>query len=244
MSKKMSLPWVEHMDELRLRFIISGVGFVIFFLCSLFFVGDIYQYLKKDIDQKLTILSPSDVIWVNVAIAAISALALTIPLITYQLWRFMAPAMTENEKKATLSFIPGLFFLFIIGLSFGFFVIFPMVMTFLVELADDQFQIMYTVTGYFTFMFRLTVPIAILFEIPAVVMFLTRLGLIEPQMLRKSRKYAYFILVVLSVALSPPDFMSDVLLIIPLLLLYEISILLSVWVNHKRIKMELSQEIR
>ncbi len=231
MDMKKSL--VEHMEEFRSRLIVCGVGFLIFFLLSFLFVKDVYHYLVKDIDQKLTILSPGDVIWVNVALAAISALALTIPLIAYQIWRFMTPAMTEDEKKATLAFIPGLFFLFIIGLCFSFYLIFPTVMSFLMEMAEDEFQIMYTVSGYFTFMFRLTVPIAILFEIPAIVMFLTRIGVLQPQLLRKSRKYAYFILVIISVILSPPDFLSDVLLILPLLLLYEISILLSVWVNRK-----------
>lgn len=231
---------VEHMEEFRTRLIVCGVGFIVFFLLSFFFVKDVYHYLVKDIDQKLTILSPGDVIWVNVALAAISALALTIPLIAYQVWRFMTPAMSEDEKKATLAFIPGLFFLFIIGLCFSFYLIFPTVMSFLMEMAEDEFQIMYTVSGYFTFMFRLTVPIAILFEIPAVVMFLTRIGLLEPKLLRKSRKYAYFILVIISVMLSPPDFLSDVLLILPLILLYEISILLSAWVNRKQIKKELS----
>lgn len=237
MDKEKSL--VEHMEEFRSRLIVCGVGFLVFFLLSFFFVKDIYQYLVKDIDQKLTILSPGDVIWVNVALAAISALALTIPLIAYQVWRFMTPAMTEDEKKATLAFIPGLFFLFVIGLCFSFYLIFPTVMSFLMEMAEDEFQIMYTVSGYFTFMFRLTVPIAILFEIPAVVMFLTRIGLLEPKLLRKSRKYAYFILVIISVMLSPPDFLSDVLLILPLILLYEVSILLSAWVNRKQVKKEL-----
>ncbi|WP_373229807.1 twin-arginine translocase subunit TatC [Cohnella sp.] len=231
---------VEHMEEFRTRFIVCGIGFLVFFIFSLLFVKDIYQYLVKDLDQKLTILSPGDVIWVNMAIAAIAALALTIPLIAYQVWKFMTPAMTEDEKKATLAFIPGLFFLFIIGLCFSFYLIFPTIMSFMVELAEDEFQIMYTVSGYFTFMFRLTVPIAIVFEIPAVVMFLTRLGILKPQLLRKSRKYAYFILVLLSVVLSPPDFLSDVLLILPLILLYEISILLSVWVNRKQIQKGLS----
>lgn len=240
MDKTMSL--VDHMEELRSRIIVSGAGFVVFFLFSFLFVGDIYEFLKKDVDQKLTILSPGDVIWVYAAIAAISALCLTIPLITYQIWRFMAPAMTENGKKATLAFIPGLFFLFIIGLSFSFFILFPMVMNFLMGLADNQFQTMYTVSGYFTFMFRMTVPIAILFEVPAVIMFLTRLGLLKPQLLRKSRKYAYFILIVMSVVLSPPDLLSDVLVMLPMLLLYEISILLSAWVFHKQIKNGPSQK--
>ncbi|WP_407946551.1 twin-arginine translocase subunit TatC [Paenibacillus alkaliterrae] len=241
MNQKKSLPLVEHLEELRKRIIISGVGFLVFFLLSFLFVKDIYQYLIKDIDQQLTILSPGDVIWVNMAISAISALALTIPLLSYQLWGFMAPAMTEDEKKATLAFIPGLFFLFIIGLCFSFFIIFPMVMSFLTGLAESQFQTMYTVTGYFTFLFRLTVPIAVVFELPAVVMFLTRLGLLNPQQLRKSRKYAYFILIVLSVVLSPPDFLSDVLIMLPMLLLYEISILLSAWVKRKQTKLSLTQ---
>lgn len=240
MDKTMSL--VDHMEELRIRIIVSGVGFLVFFLFSFLFVGDIYQFLIKDVDGKLTILSPGDVVWVYFAIAATSALCLTIPLITYQVWKFMVPAMPENAKKATLAFIPGLFFLFITGLSFSFFILFPMVMNFLMGLAENQFQTMYTVNGYFTFMFRLTVPIAVLFELPAVVMFLTYLGLLKPQLLRKSRKYAYFILIVMSVVLSPPDLLSDVLVILPMLLLYEISILLSAGVIRKQVKTGLTQK--
>lgn len=224
---------VDHLTELRKRIIVTFVIFLMALIGAFVFVKDIYQYLVKDLDGKLALLGPGDILWVYMMLAAVVALAVTIPVAAYQVWKFIKPALKKEEQRATLMFIPGLFFLFIGGISFGYFVLFPLVLSFLLNIAGDQFETFFTAERYFQFMLHLTLPFGFLFEMPAVVMFLTKLGIVNPQKLVKGRKFAYFILIVVSVLITPPDFISDVLVIIPLLILYEISITLSKIVYRK-----------
>jgi sec-independent protein translocase protein TatC len=186
---------------------------------SFIFVQDIYNLLIKDLEGKLAVLGPSEVLWVYMIIAGVCAIAATIPLAAYQLWRFVAPALKPEERRVTFRFIPGLFILFITGISFGYFVLFPIVLGFLT----------------FRFMINLILPFGILFEMPLVVMFLTRLGIINPAVLKKSRKISYFVLVIISILITPPDIISDILVIVPLLVLYEVSVQLSNMVYRKRL---------
>lgn len=231
--EKEEMQLVDHLTELRKRIIVTFVIFLMALIGAFVFVKDIYQYLVKDLDGKLALLGPGDILWVYMMLAAVVALAVTIPVAAYQVWKFIKPALKKEEQRATLMFIPGLFFLFIGGISFGYFVLFPLVLSFLLNIAGDQFETFFTAERYFQFMLHLTLPFGFLFEMPAVVMFLTKLGIVNPQKLVKGRKFAYFILIVVSVLITPPDFISDVLVIIPLLILYEISITLSKIVYRK-----------
>ncbi|MCM3401731.1 MULTISPECIES: twin-arginine translocase subunit TatC [Cytobacillus] len=227
---------VEHLDELRKRLIITASAFILFFIAGFVFVEDIYKWLVRDLDVKLIVLGPSDIIWVYFMLATVIAVAGTIPVLALQIWLFVKPALTAAERKISLSYVPALFILFIIGLCFGYFVIFPTVLSFLVELGGEMFEANFTADKYFRFVLNMTLPFGVLFELPVVIMFLTSLGIINPYVLTKIRKYAYFILVVISVVISPPDFMSDILVTIPLLLLYEISINLSKIVYKRKLK--------
>lgn len=232
-NREMSL--TEHLGELRKRIIIVLVTFIVFLGISLFFVKDIQRMILKDIDEKLAILGPGDILWIYMIIAGVVAIACTIPMAAYQVWKFVKPALTKEEQRATAAFIPGLFFLFLLGLSFGYFVLFPIVLSFLKNLAGNQFELFFTVDKYFKFMIQLVLPFGFLFEMPAVIMFLTKLGIINPHKLIKARKVSYFVLVVISVLISPPDMVSDIIIIVPLLLLYELSITLSKIVYRKQI---------
>ncbi|MEH6942616.1 twin-arginine translocase subunit TatC [Bacillus sp. JJ722] len=227
---------IEHISELRKRLIITAVSFIIFLILGFVYVEEIYNWLVRDLDVKLIVLGPSDIIWVYFMISAVIGIAATIPVLALQIWLFVKPALMPHERKATLSYIPALFILFILGLSFGYFVVFPTVLGFLVELGGNMFVTSFTAEKYFRFLMNMTLPFAVLFELPAIVMFLTSIGLINPYILTKVRKYAYFILVVISVTITPPDFISDFLVIVPLLTLYEISITLSKVVYKRRMK--------
>ncbi|MBS4178822.1 twin-arginine translocase subunit TatC [Lederbergia citrea] len=235
---KTKMDLIQHLGELRKRCIITLSTFMASLIVALIFVKDIQQYLVKDLNGKLALLGPGDILWIYMMIAAIIAIAATIPVAAFQIWQFIKPALTKNEQKMTLAYIPGLFFLFLIGIAFGYFVLFPLVLSFLMDLAGAQFETFFTVEKYFKFMLNLTLPFGILFEMPAVIMFLTRLGIVNPQKLVKGRKVSYFILIVISILITPPDFISDILVIVPLLLLYEISITLSKIVFRKRICIE------
>ncbi|MBT2690264.1 twin-arginine translocase subunit TatC [Bacillus sp. ISL-47] len=233
---------VDHLDELRKRLIITAAGFIVFFIAGFVYVKDIYQWLVKDLDVKLIVLGPSDIIWVYFMLATVIAVAGTIPVLAFQIWLFVKPALTAAERRVSLSYVPALFILFIAGLCFGYFVIFPTVLSFLVELGGEMFEANFTADKYFRFVLHMTLPFGILFELPVVIMFLTSLGIINPYVLTKIRKYAYFVLIVISVVISPPDFMSDILVTIPLLLLYEISINLSKIVYKRKLKKEQNAE--
>jgi sec-independent protein translocase protein TatC len=229
---------IDHLDELRKRLIISAVAFVAFFIVGFMYVEEIYSWFVRDLDVKLIVLGPSDIVWIYFMIATLIAIAGTIPIIALQLWLFVKPALKPIERRISLSYIPALFILFIVGLAFGYFVIFPTVLNFLVELSGDMLVTNFTADKYFRFIMNMTLPFGILFELPVVVMFLTSLGVINPYVLTRIRKYAYFVLIVISVIISPPDFMSDVLVTIPLLILYEISINLSKIVYRRKLKKE------
>jgi sec-independent protein translocase protein TatC len=235
------LQLVDHLEELRKRIIISAIAFIVFFIVGFVYVTDIYKWFVKDL--KLMVLGPSDIIWIYFMISTVIAIAGTIPVLAVQIWLFVRPALKPVERKITLSYVPALFLLFISGLAFGYFVIFPMVLKFLVNLGDGMFVTNFTAERYFQFIMNMTLPFGILFELPVVVMFLTSLGIINPFILSKIRKYAYFVLIVIAVIITPPDFMSDFVVTVPLLLLYEISINLSKFVYRKKLKLREENEI-
>ena len=233
---------MEHLDELRKRLIIIVVSFLVFLIVGFIYVEDIYKWFIKDLDVTLIVLGPSDIVWIYFMLAAVIAVAATIPILAFQVWLFVKPALKPHELKAALAYIPALFLLFIVGLAFGYFVIFPMVYQFLLNLGGDMFLTNFTAEKYFKFVFNMTIPFAVLFELPVVIMFLTSLGIVNPYVLHKIRKYAYFVLVVIAVCITPPDFMSDFIVIMPFLLLYEISISLSKIVFKRRQKREAKLE--
>lgn len=231
---------VDHLEELRKRIIISALAFVVFFIVGFIYVDDIYKWFVGN--EKLLVLGPSDIMWIYFMLATVIAVAGTIPVLALQIWLFVRPALKPIERRITLSYVPALFFLFIIGLAFGYFVIFPMVLEFLVNIGKDMFVTNFTAERYFSFILNMTLPFGVLFELPVVVMFLTSLGIINPFVLSKIRKYAYFVLIIIAIVITPPDFMSDFVVTVPLLLLYEISINLSKFVYRKRLKKQQEED--
>lgn len=229
---------IEHLDELRKRLIIVIAAFIIFFVVGFIFVEEIYNWFVKDLDVKLIVLGPSDILWVYFMISTVFAIACTIPVIAMQIWLFIKPALKPNERKVSLTYIPALFILFIVGLAFGYLIIFPTIMNFLIELSGEMMATNFTAEKYFRFILNTTIPFGVLFELPVVLMFLTSLGIVNPFVLSKLRKYAYFVLIVIAVVISPPDAMSDFIVSVPLLLLYEISVNLSKVVYKRKLKKE------
>lgn len=227
---------VGHLSELRNRLIVTAVFFIGFFIVGFIYVKDIYQFFVNDIDLQLTAISPTEIIWIYFSMAGLVAIVGTIPILAYQVWAFIKPGLTPHERRASVAYIPGLLLLFVAGLVFGYFLTVKLIMPFLLSLNDDMFNIMFTVDRYFKFLFRVTLPFAVLFELPIITMFLTSLGILSPDFMVKNRKYAYFILVVIGVLVTPPDFVLQLVVAVPLILLYEISIHLSKFVYKRKQK--------
>lgn len=233
--------FVGHLAELRKRIMLTLFAFLLAFCFAFIFVKDIYRWLVRDLDQKLAILGPSDIVWVYFMIAGVGAIALTIPVAASQAWLFVKPALREREQKATVIYIPVMSLLFVAGISFGYFIIYPMVLGFLNGMAHD-FETVYTAEKYFRFMIHMTVPFGFLFEMPAVTLFLSKLGIVNPARLAKARKPAYFVLSIVAVTITPPDIISDILVIIPLFALYEISVSISKLVYRQKLQNKASAD--
>lgn len=231
---------LEHATEFRNRLLIVLVLFLSFFIAAFSIVEHLYTWLVDLSDVKLTVLGPTDILWVYFVLAGTFALVATFPIALFHIWRFISPALNEEERKGVSLYLPALLLSFVVGVLFGFYIIFPNVLTFLTGLAGDQMNTMFTAEKYFRFLLNLTLPIGFLFELPIVVMFFTRIGIINPVQLTKARKIAYFLLTIVSTLVTPPDLISAVLIAIPLALLYELGIILSKVVYGKKQKYEVT----
>ena len=233
---------IEHITELRKRLILIVVFFFIAVIGGFLLSRPIIVYLQHTDEAKnltLNAFNLTDPLMVYMQFAFIIALIITSPLILYQLWSFVSPGLYEKERKVTLSYIPISIGLFLLGVSFAYFLLFPFVVDFMERISNDlEINQVIGINQYFTFLLQLTVPFGLLFQLPVVVMFLTRLGIVTPMFLSKVRKYAYLVLLVIAAFITPPELTSHLMVSVPLFILYEISI----WVS--RIAYRKSQQAR
>jgi sec-independent protein translocase protein TatC len=236
------MPVVDHLAELRRRIIIVLVIFLITLIVGFVVSPSLLNWFKhqnvaKDIDWN--VFSFTDGIIIYFKSAFLVSLLFSLPVFLYQIWAFVKPALSEKESKGTLIYVPVSFFLFLLGVSFSYFIVFPMTLQFMSTINSSiGAQETYGLANYFTLMFNIIIPIAVVFELPVVVLFLTKMGILHPNHLRKSRKVAYFCLLVIGISLTPPDFVSDVLVVIPLFLLFEASIWCSTLSLRRKNKQE------
>lgn len=222
---------IEHLQELRNRFIwVIGV-FLVSLIIGFFITNKIFEFLKSEptaIAITLNVFSPSDGIGIWMKFSFTIALFISLPYSLYQLWAYVRPGLLSHERRATIRYIPYAIAMFIFGLLFAYYLVFPMAFYFTLNITRQMgLQETYGIAQYFSFMINILLPVALLFELPIIVMFLTRIKLINAKVLKKLRKLAYLILITAAAALTPPDIISDVLVAVPLILLFEISVYLS-----------------
>ena len=235
-KKDKEMYWIDHYAELRKRLIRVMIVFLLCFIAGFFFSEQIVHWLKDrtPADLDWNVFSPTDALWVWVQIAFISSLVVVLPYLLFEIWAFVAPGLNARERRVTLRYIPFSAILFILGIGFAYVVLFPMILRFLQTLAERiGANEVYGVAQYFRFMFGFILPFGILFEMPVIMLFLTRLGILNPKVVAKTRKYAYLLLVIVATMITPPDLISDLVVTVPLFLLFEISLLLSMRVYRK-----------
>lgn len=225
---------VQHLSEFRWRFLAVILCFFLAFSLSLLFAANLYTFLTQNFTQKLIVLGPNDILWIYVSLASLAAFVVTLPFTVYQIWAFVRPALNPKERRAILVYVPATFVCFVAGLAFGYFLVTPALLEVLLSLGEGLFDTQLTAQNYLTFVLHTTVPMACLFELPVLISFLTSIGLITPKFLVRYRRHAYFTLLVLAVILTPADFISDLAMTIPLILLYEGSLLLSSLIYHRK----------
>lgn len=228
---KDDLTVVEHLDELRKRIMVVLYCLVAGTAVGFYFGKPVTKFLTKDDVPKeieLHYFKVSDPLTIYITVIMIIALIIISPVILYQLWAFISPGLHPKERRATLSYIPISLILFLAGLSFSYFYVFPYLIQFTIGLASEMgVNQMIGVREYFNEMLRFTIPFGFLFQLPILLLFLTRLGIVTPMFLKKNRKYAYFALFVITALISPPDLISYLMFSFPMLLLYEVSIQIS-----------------
>ena len=218
------LPFTDHLDELRHRLIISLVGVGLGFAVSYGFSQQLLLLLQRPMPTRLVFIAPTEAFFVNLKVAFYAGLFLSVPLLLFQVWKFVAPGLYEHERRYSFPFLIISTILFLLGAIFAYVVILPIALHFLIAQGGELWQPNITLSNYLSFCMRLILAAGLVFEFPVLMYFLAKVGVVTPEFLVKNRKYAVLLAFVVAAILTPPDVFSQVLLAVPLFLLFEVSI--------------------
>jgi sec-independent protein translocase protein TatC len=221
------LPFTEHLEELRHRLVIVVIAVGLGFAASYGFSEHILRFLQRPISIKLIFISPTEAFTVNLKAAFYAGLFLTTPLILFQVWKFVVPGLYEHERKYSFPFLIVSTLLFVVGASFAYLVMLPLVLRFLLAQGGDLWKPNITLSNYLSFCMKLILAAGLIFEFPVLMYFLTKVGVVTPAFLVKNRKYAILAAFVIAAVLTPGDALSLFLLAIPLYLLFEASLIVA-----------------
>jgi sec-independent protein translocase protein TatC len=226
------LPLTAHLQELRKRLILSFIAIGIsFFVCYGFkeFLFDILAVpLLKVMPAggSLIFTSVAEAFFTYMKVAFIAGLILVSPFILYQIWAFVAPGLYQKEKRYVVPFVLMGSLFFAMGILFGYFVAIPFGFKFLLGYATDFIKPMPSMKEYFSFSIKFLLVFGLVFEFPVLLLLLAKIGVIDATMLARQRKYAILLIFIFAAVMTPPDLISQVLMALPLMGLYELSIIL------------------
>ena len=228
------MPFWDHLEELRWRLIKSiiviliGAGFS-------YAYSDIIMYWLINptesllIDLNLQVLKITSMFTVKLSVALFGGMILGLPVILYQFWRFISPAFEDKYGVAVIFTVLFSSAFFLLGMSFAYFVIIPFSLVFFTSLTVETIDVAYnfTLEGYLMYTLWLIFGCGLLFQLPVISIFFTKIGILTPAFLREYRKFAVVVFLILGAVLTPPDPVSQILIVVPLIILYEFSILIS-----------------
>src|SRR5690606_11486945 len=229
---------VDHLGELRKQLIKSAFVFLFFLLLVFSTLNFWFPYVVRGHD--LVILGPLEIIKFYTSISVTLALGLSLPFLSHFLWQLVKPGLKEEESRFLGLYSPVMLLLFILGIAFGYFILNPLSYQFLVGLGAANFAVMISASEYVHFLIMTTVPLGLLFEMPIVALFLSSIGILSSVSMKKVRKWSYLVLAIVSALITPPDFISQLLVLIPMALLYEASIYLVKKMEAKKANIESS----
>lgn len=249
------MPLLEHLTELRKRITIALafllVAFAVVFNYSEYLFGMLtfplkselrlnlrspyVELIKKVSYPPLVFLKPAEAFWMHLKVSFVAAFVVSLPAIFYQLWRFISPGLLAKEKKYVMPFVVSATGLFLVGASFCFIIVLPFAMTFLLGYKTEHLTPMLSVGDYIDFCLKFILAFGVIFELPLGIVFLARFGLVSPATLAKNRKFAILFAFVLGAVLTPtPDAFNQTLMAVPIIILYEIGILIARLIYRKR----------
>lgn len=234
------MTFLEHLEDLRKRIFYSFIAILVAVIPAWIFSKDVYgilarpvtRYLPEGVKMAYTSLTAPFMLYIKVAF--LTALFATSPFIFLQLWYFIAPGLYQKEKKYVIPFVLLTTFFFLLGALFGYFIVFPWACRFFLNLGAD-FNPVLTVDTYFSFSLRVLLGIALVFELPTLVFFLSKLGLITSRWMIKNFKYAVLIVFIIAAVITPtPDMVTQSIIAVPMLGLYALGILISFFFGKER----------
>ena len=237
-GKVMSL--MEHLSELRQRLVRSILAVLVFFVVAMVFSNEIIEILKMplqsalpDTENVLHFTGPMDVFLTSIKVGFLTAVVFACPVWIYQFWKFIEPALYQHEKKLVLPFIFASTLLFVIGVSFCFYIILPLALEFLIGLGKEVGTPIITITDYVSMLMLMIFGFGFIFETPIILVLLAILDLVSAESLAKYRRYVIVGILFVGALLTPPDPLSQVGMAIPLYIMYEVSILIIRMVKRK-----------
>ena len=235
-------PFLSHLEELRRRLIACAIGVGIGFVISYIFSERLFQWLIIPLmnvmpkGDQLIFTNLPEMFLTYLKVGFIGGILLAAPLLFYEMWMFVAPGLYQNEKRYLIPFVVSSTILFVGGSLFGYFVVFPFGFKFFIGFSNEYVKALPSVKQYFSFSIKLLFAFGVVFELPVVIYFLTKIGLVTPETLKRKRKYAILLTFTLAAILTPPDVITQCMMAGPLLVLYEIGILVARIARKKKQK--------
>jgi len=231
-SSDVEMSFLDHIEELRWRIIYSLIGIFVFTIVAWIFIDPLVEIVllkpARDANASLQNLRPFGQLFLYVQVAIIVGIVASLPNIFYQLWKFIAPALNKKERKYILWIVFFSTFCFLAGIAFAYFVMLPLAMKFATKFGTIEIANEFAIDEYMSIIISVMLAAGVVFELPMVSFFLSKLGILTPSFMRKYRRHAIVIILVLAAILTPgADPVSQVILAVPLVLLYEISIFIS-----------------
>lgn len=219
-----------HLKELRNRIVICVVFLVISFLVGLHFAPDIVSVLTdigKQYGYSYIYISPQELLLQYFSVALLAGVIITLPLILYQIWAFVQPGLKRNENGLFLTALISGLICFVLGVLFAYKLMLPFMLRFLIEIsAGSEIHASVTVGNYMAFLLTIFMIFGIIFELPVVTVLLTQMGLLRVEWMKKGRKFIIVLIFFVAAVITPPDIVSQVMVAVPMLGLYELSIVI------------------
>ncbi len=231
MSNSSNMTFIDHLEELRWRIIKSLISILVGAGIIFFFIDEIFQILLYPTTllkspPKLQVLKVHGMFMIKWGIAFVGGLILGVPVLTFQIWKFISPGLLQNEKKYAFPIVLFSFISFLLGVIFAYFIIIPFSLNFFSSMGYVDVENNFSINYYFSYILWLIFSSGLLFQLPVLVVIFTLIGLLTPPFMRHYRRHAFITILILSALITPPDPISLLMMSIPLILLYEISIFL------------------
>ena len=243
------MPFTEHLTEFRKRIIVSLAALLIGFIACFSYSEEIFEVLilplksemsfsmhspfislipSKIKNPSLVFLAPAEAFWMHMKVSFVAGLVLSLPIILHQFWKFISPGLLLKEKKYVGPFVVSASLLFLVGALFCFLLVLPFAMGFLLTYKTGSMTPMLSVGNYVDFCLKFILAFGAVFELPIIIVLLTRMGIVTPKTLAKNRKYAILVAFIVAAILTPtPDAFNQTLMAVPMIVLYEVGILVS-----------------